>query len=302
MLHRFRRFIPVIVLGLAILTFGQTTAFAQANDSQAITLTPASTDISVDPGASTTKTVSVINGGSEPFNVTLTSAPYHVIGSHYDPQFTQLPGTVDASEWVTLSETKATVEASKTTAIPYTISVPKNTAPGGYYAIIFAETSSESEGTGVVSHNRVGNILYITVNGEIKSGGNLAGNTLPSFSFGGPISIGATISNSGGTHFVTNTSYTIKDLGGNEVFKYTAERYVLPQTQRDITYEWTPKALIGVFTVHRTATIAGESKSLPDQKIFMINPALLVAITFFLGLLIGLPLQRLRRRRRLKEK
>jgi hypothetical protein len=301
MVHRFSRFIPIFVISVAVVVFGYIGGIpvhAEAGPSQAITLSPSSTDVAIDPGSALSKTVDVINGGSEPFNITLTTSPYYVLGENYDPQFTQLPGTVDASRWVHPSVAATTVPGNKTLTIPFTVTVPKDTAPGGYYAVLFVETSTNDVKTGVVSHNRVGDILYITVNGDIKSGGNITGISLPSLSFVGTIPIGAKISNTGGTHFVTKAVYIITDMGGHQVYNSTTERYVLPQTEREISVPWNPQSLFGIFTVHRSATIAGTVQSLPDEKIVIINPWLIVVIAFLVGILIGIPVTRARRRRR----
>ena len=297
MIHRFRRVISAFIVGIAIATLGYTSAYAATNPSQAITLSPASTEFTIDPGGSGADKVTIINGGGESFNVALSSAPYHVEGDNYDPQFTQLPGTVDASAWVHLSTLNGTVAGNKTLTVPYTIDVPKSTVPGGYYAVIFATTSTDDIKTGVVSHNRVGNVLYITVNGTIKSGGKLTGDPLPSFYFAGAIPIGTKITNGGGTHFITKAVYTVTDLSGKEVFNSTTERYILPQTEREISSNWTPQGLFNVFTVHRNATVAGNNESLPDRKIVFINPWLIVVAAFIIGFLIGIPFKRARQRR-----
>ncbi|HEY8886028.1 MAG TPA: hypothetical protein VIM31_00815 [Candidatus Microsaccharimonas sp.] len=306
MAHRFRRFIPALfIIGVATTAIGQlgdTPVHAANNQSQAITLSPASTEVTVDPGATATKSVDVINSGSDSFNVKVSTSPYYVSGEDYDPRFTQLPGTVDASGWVHLSLTSATIAGLKVLSVPYTVTVPKDTPAGGYYAVVFAETSTDDQKTGVVSHNRVGDILYITVNGNIKSGGNVIGSPLPSVSFVGSIPISTKVSNSGGTHFVTKTAYSVTDMTGKLIFTATTERYVLPQTERTITSSWTPQSLFGIFTVKRSATIDGVVKTLPDERIVIINPWVFVAVAFLLGILIGIPFRRARRRRRSKEK
>jgi hypothetical protein len=303
MVHRFRRLIPALVIGLAIATFAHTSAsaHAEADAGHAITVTPASTDVSVDPGASASKSVDIINGGTNSFKVTLSTSPYHVASDTYDPQFTQLPGTIDPSGWVHLSATNVTVEGNKSLTVPYTIDVPANTAPGGYYAVVFAETTDEASGSGVVSHNKVGNILYINVNGDVKSGGSVSAEALPLIHFVGAIPIGVKVTNSGGTHFITSVNYSVTDFRGNQVFKASFDRYVLPQTEREIKSSFTPQSIIGIYTVHRSATIAGILKTLPDQKIYVINPWLLIAVAFLIGILIGVPIERSRRRRRSKD-
>lgn len=305
MIHCLRRFIPVFIIGAAIVISSQispSSVHAENTSSQAITLSPASTEVAIDPGNNVSKSVDIINSGSDAFDVTLSSSPYYVTGENYDPHFTQLPGTVDASEWVHLALTHSTVDAYKVLTITYTITVPKNTAPGGYYAVVFAETSTHDAKTGVVSHNRVGNILYITVNGSIKNGGSLTGNSLPPVSFAGSIPISTKISNSGGTHFITKATYSVTDLSGKEVFNASTERYILPQTEREISSSWSPGTVLGLFTVHRSATVAGTLKTLPDEKILIINPWIIAAFAFLIGIIIAILLQRSRRRRHTEEK
>jgi hypothetical protein len=180
--------------------------------------------------------------------------------------------------------------------------VPANTAPGGYYAVIFATTSTDDAKSGVISHNRVGDILYITVNGTIKTGGALIGDSLPTFYFAGPIPIGAKVSNTGGTHFITNAVYTVTNMNGKVVYNATTERYVLPQTEREITANWTPDGFFNVFTVHRSATISGKQESLPDRMIYFVNPWLIVIVAFIIGFLIGIPFKRARQRKQADEK
>jgi hypothetical protein len=81
------------------------------------------------------------------------------------------------------------------------------------------------------------------------------------------------------------------------VFTATTERYVLPQTEREIISTWSPQVVFGIFTVHRSATIAGQDQTLPDQKIVVINPWIIAALAFIIGILLAIPIQRARRRR-----
>jgi hypothetical protein len=299
--RRIPRFIPALIISAAIITLAHTfdtPVFAQAGTSQAITLSPASTEIKVNPGSIASKSVDIINTGSESFMINLTSTPYYVLGTDYDPHFTQLPGTVDASSWVHLSLTDATLTGDKTLTVPYTIDVPKNTPPGGYYAVLFAQTSTDDEKTGVVSHNRVGDILYITVNGPIENSGNLLAGSLPSVSFVGAIPISTSVSNTGGVHFVSNASYSITDFNGHTVFTAKLDRYVLPQTEREIGASWSPQSPIGLFTVHRNATVAGVLRTLPDKQILVVNPWVIVVVTFLIGLIVGIPFWRRRNRKK----
>ena len=287
--HRIRRLIIALFIGVGVSLFTQSSTFAESAQPQLITVSPASTEILLNPGDTTTKSIDVINGGSDAFKVKISTAPYRIVGESYDPQFTQLPGTVDAASWVTVATSTATVNSLKVLNVPYTLTVPKNTAPGGYYVVIFAETTplTTTNGSGVVSHNRVGNILYITVKGNIKQSGMLSTTPLAFLNSTSPIRIEAKISNTGGIHFITKTIYTVTDLFGKEVFTTTQEKFVLPQTVRNISAVWTPPSVIGIYTVHRSATIAGQDQMIPDERIVAVNPLFLAGLIVLIGLIIA---------------
>lgn len=270
--------------------------------SQAITISPASTRISVDPGASVTKDFEIINGGEDGYTVDLSVSPYRVVGEQYDPSFTQLPGTVDASEWVSLSKTSEQLDGQKVLTASYTVTVPQNTAPGGYYAVVFAQTSQkqETDASGVIPHNRVGNILYITVNGDVENKGDVKGGDVPLFSFASSIPLGMKVSNTGGVHFETKAAFRVTDFRGNEVFKNEVDRFVLPSTVRDISTNWDTPLPFGIYTVERSATVAGETVTLDSNKIIVISPWFLFCVVIFLGSIITLIVMRVHQRKKEK--
>lgn len=270
--------------------------------SQAITISPASTRLSIDPGASVTEKFEIINGGEDGYTVDLSVSPYRVVGEQYDPAFTQLPGTVDASEWVKLSRSSEQLDGQKVLSTSYTVTVPKDTAPGGYYAVIFAQTSQEqkSEASGVIPHNRVGNILYITVNGDVETKGEATGNDIPFFTFSSSVPIGVKVSNNGGVHFETKATFRVTDFRGNEVFKSEVDRFVLPGTIRDISTSWDTPLPFGIYTVERSATVAGETVTLDSKKVVVISPWFLFCVVIFLGSIITLLVMRINQRKKEK--
>jgi hypothetical protein len=251
-----------------------------ATTSQNITITPSLTAFEIDPGATVKASFDAINEGDTPFSVQVSSSPYYVKGVQYDPEFTQLPGTVNASKWVTfIEDTTQTLSARKLDNFDYTISVPAGTPAGGYYAVIFAETSPlSSDSNGVVSHNRVGDILYITVRGTIKTGGAVTGASIPHIVINNSVPLSVFVSNTGGTHFVTNTEIGVTSLFGKTVFHFESERYVLPQTKREISTTWTSTAPIGIYKINRTSTVGSVVKTLPVVWVFVIQRWLLAVI------------------------
>lgn len=273
-----RTSIVASVLALSLILVIQGWAGA-VEGKQHIAATPSSADLSIAPGASASDSLAIINQGTDSFKVKTSVAPYHVEGINYDPQFTQLPGTVDPSKWVTLTVPQNTTLApDKLLHIDYTVNVPAGTAPGGYYAVIFAETMPAGQASGVVAHNRIGEILYLTVKGEVETKGTAHGGKIDRFNMSGKLSIPILVSNSGGVHFKTTVTTTIKNVFGKKVYSHHEDRYVLPQTQRQIVQNWQNQVPLGIYKVSRQATVPNGSVQLPDQTVIMVQPWLLIIV------------------------
>lgn len=294
-----KRIVLMAIIGIAGLVFTGHTAHA-ADPQQLINVTPSSTDLKVDPGGSTKGNVIVVNAGTSPFAVSLTSSPYHVEGKDYDPQFTQLPGTVDASAWVHFtSPIKGTIDAKKLLSVDYTVDVPSGTAPGGYYAVIFAETSTVNPASsGVESHSRVGDILYITVKGTVTSAGTAAMTPVPTVITSSFVNLEVVIANQGGVHFQTTVDTVVKDLFGAPIFSHKAAAYILPQTQRELTTSWQPKAPIGVYHIEHRVTLPDGPKQLPGQWVLVMKPWVIMVLIAIIVVIVIAALRSIRRGRK----
>ena len=260
------------------------TATAAPSSSQNITLSPSSTDLVIAPGDTIRRNFKVINSGSDSFKADISVTPYHVEGENYDPKFTQLAGTVSPLSWVTVNSAKVTLKPGDSADIDYSVTVPKNASPGGYYLVLFAETNPVKKTSGgVVPHNRVGNILYITVKGAVKNSGTLKPADLKHIAIQSVLPIGVKVGNTGGVHFVSTTTIDVKNITGKKVYHASLERYVLPQTERLVTADWQPSSPVGLYTVSRSATVAGVKKTLPDQWVLHVQPWF---FTLFIALIV----------------
>jgi hypothetical protein len=275
----------VSVLGLAL---SAPQAHAQANTSQNITMSPASTLLSVKAGSSIKKSFELLNSGGGSYSIVTNPSPYRVIGFDYTPDFTQLTGTTETSKWITIDTPVVSLDPQKSATVSYTVTVPKATAPGGYYAVLFAETRPDvqEEATGVVPRNRVGNILYITVEGSVEKAGDATIKNVGGLQFGNSIPLGFTLSNTGGIHFEASVKSVVKNITGKQVYSSNVQRYILPQTQRYIAADWAPSSPVGIYTVSRSAVVAGKEKTYADEKIIYIQPWVLVVVAALIASVI----------------
>jgi hypothetical protein len=273
-----RLFLYSGLLLIILIFFIKSSNRAAAASSYSITMTPSSTEIAAPPGGSTSSSFSVINEGSTGYTMTLSVAPYRVVGDNYNPEFTTLPGTTDASKWIHLNANSQYLKTQQLQNISYSLNVPTGTAPGGYYAVIFAETEPPAS-TGVTAHNRVGDILYITVNGPVVQQGSLQSTKLPHIVFGNSLTPGLIVRDTGGLHFLSTVNLTATGLFGRTAFEANLQRYVLPQTQRLVSASWNHLPIFGVYKVNRTATVAGQLQTLPSQWVVIIRPWLPIGIS-----------------------
>jgi hypothetical protein len=280
-------FAALLVAAIVAIFVPQAAASAESvTVRQGLTLSPTSSSPTIDPGATNDSSMNLLNDGDSDIAVRIYASPYHVEGDNYDPQFTPLPGTTDASKWVNLPTNLASIPAHKLISVPYSVTVPAGTTPGGYYAVVFSETQP-SANKGVTPRSRVGNILYITVAGPVKEGGSVVNASLSHFSTASKLPLSLKVSNTGGLHFLTTADITVTNLFGRTVFQDKLQRYVLPQTVRTITGTW-KTAPLGLYHVSRTATVNGKSQSLPKQWILVVHPWVIAAAILLVIILIAI--------------
>ena len=273
-----KRLLVSFAVGLGLLV-APLAAGAADTAPQNITLSPSSTELSAPPGGSVPGTINVINGGNSAFKVKVYTDAYSVTGLSYDPSFTPLPGRTNPSSWVHFtSPTTVTVGAGQTSAFNYDLNIPVGTAPGGYYAVIFAETLPDA-GAGVTSHSRVGNILYITAQGNVVEAGMLKAGPLPPIVVGSTLPLSAQVENTGGLHFITTVKLQlVNPITNKTAYSASLERYVLPQTTRQIGSTATLNAPIGIYKEEVSATILGATQTLPTRWVLIIHPIVLLVI------------------------
>ncbi|RWZ78633.1 MAG: hypothetical protein EOT05_02680 [Candidatus Microsaccharimonas sossegonensis] len=287
-MKRVRHPLTIIAIFVVIVTFFTSHTTYAAEPAQLINVSPSSTALSVEPGASAKGIVTVINQGTTSFQTKLTVSPYYVKNLQYTPSFTQLPGTIDPSTWVQFtSPITATVESKKLFDATYTVTVPAGTAPGGYYAVIFAETDVPNDaGSGVAARSRVGDILYITVNGNVTQAGTANAANLPLVITQDQVPLLVTVGNQGSVHFQTTINTNIKDMFNQTAFSYQANAYVLPQTARQLTTTWSPQAAVGIYRIEQTVSLPKGEEKLPIKWVVVVKPWVILVLIAIIILII----------------
>lgn len=195
--------------------------FAQA---ATVSLFPGKIEVEVIPGQALTRSITVVNQGSE-------VASYRALVSNLleetNPQF-------DASKYVQLTETNFELRPQERKSLTFRINLPPKTPVQSYHAAILIETKAQ---TGTAnSFLRIGSLIFIRTAGERKE----LGRTTAFKVLGGPLifhqgSIKTVINftNEGNTYLNPYGVLTINTVGGRELgYAKIDPWYVLPGQSR----------------------------------------------------------------------
>lgn len=253
---------------------------------QNITLSPTSVDQTLQPGSVNKGTVEVLNTGDGEFSFSTYLKPFRVTGEDYQQEFTALPGAPEPTKWFQISASQSTIKPGKLVEISYTITVPKNTPAGGYYAVLFAETKAPPATNGVIVTNRVGEIFYITVAGPLTQQGKVA-SWESSLLQKPPLNSSLRIENSGNTHFLSTVQLSVKDIFGGTKFSFNTKKEVLPQTVRHIQIPWQKTPSFGLFKVSGSVSFLDKKETLASKYVLVMSQTARLIFAGLVVLVIG---------------
>jgi hypothetical protein len=273
--------LPIV---LALIVSGVTASTAHAA-SGGLTISPTSVDIKVAPGDSYKGNMLVINQGELDIKYKVYATPYSVSGEEYKPFFTPIKGAIDITKWFTFGSTGNTIKIGNQDTIPFTVSVPKGTGAGSYYGTVFAETEDKGS-SGVITHKRVGMVVYLRVTGDAVEKGSIDTWDVPWLQEA-PFKASVKVANEGSVHFQSKVKVTISDLFGSKKFSYERDPEIIPQKLRSIPITWDNGATFGFFKVDGEVAYLGKTEKLPTRLVFIANtPMRVLSIGMLLAFVI----------------
>jgi hypothetical protein len=251
---------------------------------QVITLTPTSLDRVIQPGTTYNGSFEILNQGQGGYTFHVYAAPYSVRNEDYTPDFTTpLPGAPNVASWFKFSATSVHVEPGQSSTVNYSITMPANTPPGGYYAAAFAETKLPPKANSIVLNERVGEIFYLQAAGPVTQKGELL--TWQSSIFQKPpLTSTLRFKNDGGVHYRAVIDLKVQDIFGHDKYKLQTVKEVLPQTTRKVVVPWQKTPAIGLFKVKGNVSFLNQKKTLPTRWVLVMSQP--IRIAFLVVLLI----------------
>ena len=119
---------------------------------------------------------------------------------------------------------------------------------------LFAATDIKSDAKGISTSERVGSLLYITVDGKVTHTGHLL-KLLTPWTTVGNSDWEATIQNTGTTHFTSMYTMDVKTLWDSEVSSSSGSSLILPSTIRLVQGTIDQPDVPGIYKITYTASL-----------------------------------------------
>lgn len=248
----------VVTLILAAMTVGlfPVSVGAQAPTNKGLFISPPRNFVEVDAGASANAEVTVTNLTESPLVVTMLIEEFTVSDYSYEYIFTQ-----PKEDWIKFTENVVQLDPGKNEKIPYTVTPPPNTTPGGKYYTIVAQATIQNGS--VSSKVQVAAPLYITVNGQTTRTNKLVGHSISRFTLTrGGIPFTLDIKNTGNIHYIATVEGSLSGLFTDKS-TVSATHILLPDSTRRVTEEIPTPLLPGIYK----ATYGYKTDSTGDVKI-----------------------------------
>jgi preprotein translocase subunit SecG len=154
----------------------------------AIGVSPAKTELTIDPGKTQTVSIRVWNNTKEDMDNVITEVESF---TKNDEKGSPIPEELPADDvhnitkWITYSDTGFAIKAGESKDVTFTIAVPQDAEPGGKYVeLLFSQkpkpdTTVSGNQTKITVVARAASLLLLTVSGDIKVSGEIERFELP---------------------------------------------------------------------------------------------------------------------------
>lgn len=146
--------------------------FLDKKQAFAITITPLRLELEANQGGEVFSSFKLFNEENETKTLYFATANFEAKDETGQPQF--VPNTEGLASWIQMPSS-VVIQPRAYQVIEFTIKVPKDAEPGGYFSAIFASQKPPVPGQldGVTLSSKLGVLLLFRVNGNIKESGNL---------------------------------------------------------------------------------------------------------------------------------
>lgn len=139
------------------------------HSAQAITVSPIRIELNSDPNGTVSSSFKVTNDEAKENTYSIIVARFETKDETGEPVF--VPGKEEIPSWVEIANT-VTVPGRGSRQVPFSIIVPNDVDPGGYFAGVFVSKSAPGldANVNIGLQSNVGTLIFLRVNGDFKEG------------------------------------------------------------------------------------------------------------------------------------
>ena len=234
--------IPMKLTQLTVFVFVFLTIFG-ANDAQALTISPVRVEITGNPGQTLRGEMEILNEQGEAKIFFSSFENFEPSGDTGSPRF--VGNTGNLSTWLNTTD-RIDIAPNEKQVIPFTITIPADAEPGGYFSAIFwgSQNPETQEAGEVAIGGKLGVLILLRVAGDIHEEAGLSEfstNDNKRLLTAVPVAFGYRFTNKGDDRVVPLGDIVIKNTFGIEVEKIEAnesEGNVLPNSSRKFQVIW----------------------------------------------------------------
>jgi hypothetical protein len=274
-----------------------------------IVVSPPVRELELPRGSANSYQISLTNRGEQTVTLVLRASPFTASGDTggVDVADDSLP---DSQNWVVINPSVVTLESGEQIDITYTVVVPQDAQPGGFYfaitALLAGDTTVSGQAsqitTGSAVNLNVASLNLVSIEGDVSYAAQVSEFSTPKALFEyGPVPLTAKILNSSPVHIKPILEVEVRNTWGLESASliHLEDQNILPQAQRKYETEFSGKWHFGRYAATLNG-LYGDGQSLTYTIFFWILPwkvmvAVLLALVILILLIVSI-------RRQLNEK
>lgn len=235
-------------------------------------VSPTQTEFSAKAGDQVSGKLLVNNEGTIVSDYRMSAESASIKNEDYERDFEKTTNPEKISTWVSFDKPTFRLEPGEKTNVYYTISIPKNAAPGTHFGTLFVSTTSSPNRAGISSQKKVGSHVFVAVQGQVERGGRIESFTAKLWQTGAPLESYLRITNTGNVHFFADTNFVVTDIFGNAKYKFSNNLVVLPETTRRIPLQWEKAPSFGLFKLSGTVKFLDKEQPIPPRYVLVLSP------------------------------
>ena len=255
----------------------------------------------IKPGEKIQTSVRVRNGSSEMMTVKSLAQDFIVDlgGETPIPVEGNISNRWSLASWIILTPSVHEIQPGDIATVNIIIEIPEDALPGGHYAMVTHQPYSGSDAlpefeigrsSAATLQQRVGTLLYVTVDGPINEAAFIRELNFPKFTEYGPVPFSFTVDNQSDIHISPQIGVEIYNLFGKKVetIEMTTKN-IFPFIARDFEGEWDRIWGFGPYTAKAVMSYGSTGQLAMATTTFWLLPiTLLMAILIVILVIIAM--------------